>query len=343
MANTYFLLNISLNQIVLYRYFLRLVFRLGEFSVDPFTGQLLFKLSFNQDFYNTENSKFNYDIFFKLVRLAFSTTYYAIDIHLLRILVLSNIITQKQYDQFKKISNYINDKSILYFREISHEASELMKNIIRYLGYMKNNRSLICNVTEELKKLKEMTQIPKGSNQGEGISTLKQWDDFKLQKQDEIGEGGFAKIYRVQGVTDFGESQSLDSIKKAQNEQQNISPAYTLPFASPERFTDEKGYSIDHQSDIFSFGAIISEIIFQKNLLDCKKWNHKIIVKKLQKLQYKILLSNFNIDQAGSKHVLQIIKLIMLLCVHPDKKERPQIEWIIIIFKQLISYLEQLY
>lgn len=97
------------------------------------------------------------------------------------------------------------------------------------------------------------------------------------------------------------------------------------------------------KTDIFSFGAMISEIIFEKRIIEFKRINLTPYVKKLQSKTYKIFVVDRYYDKSGIKHLMLILKILMLMCVHPEPEKRPDIDWIIVILRVITNIIETNY
>lgn len=149
-------------------------------------------------------------------------------------------------------------------------------------------------------------------------------------------------------VTDFGESflknphpgLGMNEI----NYKSHFKPGRTLPYAAPELV--QKPFSPDNlndRTDIFSFGIMMGEMLFENFLVDFKKSNLSNLVQKYQTLTYKTKLSDFSVKRIGPKQLFKYLRIIALLCISPNPKDRPTHEWIVIILKEAMQHLEKMY
>lgn len=141
-------------------------------------------------------------------------------------------------------------------------------------------------------------------------------------------------------ICDFGESFAFADLN---SEGQKFRPAKTPPYTPPEMFQENVLKFMHPKTDIFSFGAMISEIIFEKRIIEFKRINLTPYVKKLQSKTYKIFVVDRYYDKSGIKHLMLILKILMLMCVHPEPEKRPDIDWIIVILRVITNIIETNY
>ena len=97
----------------------------------------------------------------------------------------------------------------------------------------------------------------------------------------------------VAKITDFGESFCADLSVMNQQDINNFRPGRTLPFAAPE--LDEKIYQ--DKLDIFSFGMMMSEYIFEELPIDYMKNNLEELQRQYRERKYQIKLNEDYVKQ----------------------------------------------
>ena len=96
-------------------------------------------------------------------------------------------------------------------------------------------------------------------------------------------------------------------------------PGRTIPYSPIEALgNDQNGDQYSEASDIYSIGAIISELLFDKKLIEFKKSSQNKIVSKLINKTHKLLYSDIVVKEFAVKYIMKILKVLMLKCVNPD-------------------------
>lgn len=63
----------------------------------------------------------------------------------------------------------------------------------------------------------------------------------------------------------------------------------------------------------------------------------------MQDLTYRVLNIDKVYESSGLKFILTMLKVIMLMCAHPNPAERPDINWVIIVLRRIVHFLENIY
>ncbi len=149
-------------------------------------------------------------------------------------------------------------------------------------------------------------------------------------------------------LIDFGESYitSIDEKLgvKASEYKKTFIPGKTLPFASPEILQKPfNAENLKEKTDIFSFGMLMGEMLFENFVIDFKKSNLHLLSQKYQEKNYKVKLSKYSAQMMGPKKVFKYLRILTLLCLNPDPSQRPTHEWIVILLKDMMTFLEKMY
>eukprot|EP00331_Platyophrya_macrostoma_P011931 CAMPEP_0176410282 /NCGR_PEP_ID=MMETSP0127-20121128/2971_1 /TAXON_ID=938130 /ORGANISM="Platyophrya macrostoma, Strain WH" /LENGTH=259 /DNA_ID=CAMNT_0017789763 /DNA_START=422 /DNA_END=1198 /DNA_ORIENTATION=- len=130
-------------------------------------------------------------------------------------------------------------------------------------------------------------------------------------------------------LIDFGESYLKNPHPKlnlSSAYEQQFKPGRTLPYASPEIVSRRfKASKLHERTDIFSFGMMMGELLFENFLINFKKSNLPYLNTKYQNLSYKTNFSEEEAQSMGPKKLY--LRSITMLCLHPDPNERPTHEW----------------
>ena len=148
-------------------------------------------------------------------------------------------------------------------------------------------------------------------------------------------------------LTDFGESYVRDIDTRVGITQIDYNkifkPGRTLPYAAPElEKSPFDAKSLNERSDIFSFGMMMGNYLFETMFVEYKRSNKKNLTLKYQNLTYKTKVTSENVVRFGPKQLMKLLRSLALQCIHPDPSQRPTYEWIVIILKKSIDYLNDL-
>ncbi|CAD8126548.1 unnamed protein product [Paramecium sonneborni] len=138
-------------------------------------------------------------------------------------------------------------------------------------------------------------------------------------------------------ITDFGEAVNKNM------EQKNYSIGRTMPYCAPEIMRPFNINNITPAYDIFSFGVILFELIFERNPFNFQNQNQKILEEKYLKQSYTIKYDEEYDKTLGPQKLMKYLGRLCLACLQPDPKIRPNIDKIILILKDSLSYLDRMY
>lgn len=149
-------------------------------------------------------------------------------------------------------------------------------------------------------------------------------------------------------LIDFGESYLKSphpNLKLSLSEYQKaFTPGRTLPYAAPEVVAKQfKTDRLHDRTDVFSFGMMMGEMLFDDFLVDFKKSNLSVLNKKYQTHSYVTKISKLRVQAMGPKKLFKYLRLIALLCVHPNPSERPTPERLVIMLKEAQIFLDKMY
>ena len=149
-------------------------------------------------------------------------------------------------------------------------------------------------------------------------------------------------------LIDFGESYLKSphpNLKLSLSDyEKNFIPGRTLPWAAPEVvFKPIKTSKLHDRTDVFSFGIMMGEMLFENFFIDFKKSNLSNLNQKYQSLSYKAKLSKHSVQTLGPKKLFKYLRIIALLCIHPDPNERPTHEQLVIMLKEALHFLDKMY
>ena len=124
----------------------------------------------------------------------------------------------------------------------------------------------------------------------------------------------------------------------------NFKPGRTLPYASPELV--RKPFRIEDlntRTDVFSFGILMGEFLFERFLVDFKKSNLYSLQTKYKNSSYKTHFTKEEAKLLGPESLYKRLRKVALACIHPDAEQRPTFEWLVIMLKEAMHYLEKMY
>ena len=113
-----------------------------------------------------------------------------------------------------------------------------------------------------------------------------------------------------------------------------------MPFASPEIFSNPINYN--PRIDVFSFGVLMCEFLFDLYIVDFKRNNLAHLQKKYCEGNYKIKLLEENMKLYGPKHLMKTLRNLILKCIEYEPNSRAHIEWIALVLKECFLYLERI-
>jgi hypothetical protein len=142
-------------------------------------------------------------------------------------------------------------------------------------------------------------------------------------------------------IIDFGESR----YKGFHSDER---PGYTIPYVSPEQLQETIQYN--DKMDVYAFGVMLCEMVFQEkiydisvNIIDEDGNDFSYGRDQLKKLTYKTKLSEKNAQICGPKHVMKLVRLIVLMCIDSNPEYRPTIFAITQMMNLIHHYLTIMY
>jgi len=147
-------------------------------------------------------------------------------------------------------------------------------------------------------------------------------------------------------LIDFGESYCAPIPKDKDGNipkfsEKSFRPGKTFPYAPPEVFQDSIDFN--EKMDVFSYGVIMCEILFDQMIVDYKKSNLQAINSKYLKGTYRTKLNDKIARFAGPKHFMKIMRFLTLFCTEVHKDYRPSFEYLICLLKDGLNFLDRMY
>ncbi|EWS74236.1 protein kinase (macronuclear) [Tetrahymena thermophila SB210] len=239
--------------------------------------------------------------------------------------------------QVKKVPHEINilkqikDESNLFIAKYYYSNQPKYQNILFMDMYQYKSLDILklqfSQTMSLITKLYIMWQIAQGIQ----FLTSKNVAHLDLKPANiVISKGYLAKII------DFGEAYHPDVC----NGNPNYKPGRTLPY-TPYSNNNDRQASYKNL-DIFSFGMVLSEIVFDTYPVDFKRG-------ALHKLEEKFsrgdirgrLVKNYQ-RHFGPKHIINLLHCLIFRCID-EKENRPTIDWIILIVKTLQNQVEKIF
>ncbi|CAD8209936.1 unnamed protein product [Paramecium octaurelia] len=145
-----------------------------------------------------------------------------------------------------------------------------------------------------------------------------------------------SKTYMAK-ITDFGEAINTQNISDSEK------PGKTMPFCAPEIQQKLENNQFTPAYDIYSFGVLFFELIFDRYPTDFRKQNFKYFEEKLQKQIYSVR-QNEDVDKTlGPQYIMKYLLRLGIQCLQPDPKLRPNIDKIILVLKDSLTFLDKVY
>ncbi|CAD8190673.1 unnamed protein product [Paramecium octaurelia] len=138
-------------------------------------------------------------------------------------------------------------------------------------------------------------------------------------------------------ITDFGEA--INKSKYSDKEK----PGKTMPFCAPEIQQKLEPNQYTYAYDIYSFGVLLFELLFDRFPIDFRRQNLKPLEEKLHKLAYSVRYDeNFDKD-LGPQGIMKYLGRMCLQCMQPDPALRPNIDKMVLVLKDCLTYLDKVY
>ncbi|CAD8165338.1 unnamed protein product [Paramecium pentaurelia] len=138
-------------------------------------------------------------------------------------------------------------------------------------------------------------------------------------------------------ITDFGEA----IIKKKYTDKEK--PGKTLPFCAPEIQQKLEPHEYTYAYDIYSFGVLLFELLFDRYPIDFRRQNLKTLEEKLKNRTYYVRYDE-NFDKfSGPQVIMKYLGRMCLQCLQPEPANRPNIDKIVLVLKDCLTYLDKVY
>jgi len=136
-------------------------------------------------------------------------------------------------------------------------------------------------------------------------------------------------------LIDFGESYCEQFSLKT------FRPGKTFPYAPPEVFQEQIRFN--RKIDVFSFGVMLLEFLCDQMLVDYKKSNLGYINSRYIKGTYKTKLSDKIVTFCGPKHLMKLLRFLILFCTESAPELRPSFGYLIGLLKLSLNYFDRMY
>lgn len=136
-------------------------------------------------------------------------------------------------------------------------------------------------------------------------------------------------------LIDFGESYHPEVCSKNNHLHK---PGFTIPYSSPEIFSNETK-NFTSKSDVFSLGVIMFEVLYLAYPYDIFEQT-ELIDDIMSNYLKKWLFVPEEFEKYGDVRVLRILNACISKCLSPNVAHRPELDWLAIILRCCIDYLE---
>ena len=85
------------------------------------------------------------------------------------------------------------------------------------------------------------------------------------------------------------------------------------------------------------------EFLFNQYIVDFKRNQYELLQNRYVKGTYKIKLFEENMPDYGPKRLMKLLRLLVLKCCEHNPENRPHFEWIIVILREALQYIEKSY
>ncbi|CAK81156.1 unnamed protein product (macronuclear) [Paramecium tetraurelia] len=146
-------------------------------------------------------------------------------------------------------------------------------------------------------------------------------------------------------ITDFGEAINTNNISDSNK------PGKTIPFCAPEIQQRLENNQYTYAYDIYSLGVLIFELLFDRFPIvrlitifqDFRKQNYKCLEDKLQKQIYQVRYNEDEDQKIGPQYLMKYLGRLCIQCLQPDPQLRPNIDKIILVLKDCLTFLDKVY
>ncbi|CAD8198958.1 unnamed protein product [Paramecium octaurelia] len=138
-------------------------------------------------------------------------------------------------------------------------------------------------------------------------------------------------------ISDFGEAILMKGNKRNQRS------GRSMPYCAPEMLNPNYKENFTQAYDIFSFGVLLFELLFERQPIDFRHQNIKLLEEKYQRQTYSVRVNLEEDKKKGPQLIMKYLLKLCLACLQPDPKYRPNIDKIILILKDSLSYMDKMY
>lgn len=139
-------------------------------------------------------------------------------------------------------------------------------------------------------------------------------------------------------LIDFGESYS-NIIQSTLTKSNKYKRGFTIPYASPEQIKSE---CYTEKNDIFSFGVMFYEIIFDTFPVEIMRKGKEAYMTEENYMKFYALAPE-KCKYYCLPKVMQILYQLCLRCLSPQASQRPVIDWIVVILREILLFGDKIY
>ena len=136
----------------------------------------------------------------------------------------------------------------------------------------------------------------------------------------------------------------INGRQEYKNYLENFKRPSKIPYTPPELLvpiTNSK--QINEKTPVYMFGMLIINILFEMKPLPYKKEGFAMLFEKMKKGIARYTMSPQEAELHGPADAFKALRLLAYRCIDPNSSARPSIEDVIIVLRQTIRFLEQLY
>ncbi|CAD8112838.1 unnamed protein product [Paramecium primaurelia] len=133
-------------------------------------------------------------------------------------------------------------------------------------------------------------------------------------------------------ITDFGEAINTRNIIDGQR------PGKTIPYCPPEYYQNLEANQLTYAYDIYSFGVLLFELLFDRYPID-----FRIQKDKLQTQNYFVRYKEEYQKLVGPQYLMKYLGRLCIQCLQPDEQKRPNLDKIILVLIDSLMFLDLVY